>query len=293
MKLGHGSSLVIALLVAPAAAATLTVEGTVSPAWVERAGAPERMPLEVGMTLQDRDRILTGTGSRALLKLADGSAVKLGENAVLNLDGLGEKPGGGVRRIVTASLDIARGAFRFTTDLFAKGRAERDVKIRVATVTTGIRGTDLWGKSDDRRDLVCLIEGKVEVSRGADTPVTLDQPLDFYVAPKDGKPPIKAKVDQRQLDEWSAETELGTARGGARRGGRFSVNASATEDQQTALRDYDTLRRAGYPAILRPVKQEGAVEYRVRIPDLPTRTDAQAVVEKVKALGLSGAAIGK
>jgi hypothetical protein len=41
------------------------------------------------------------------------------------------------------------------------------------------------------------------------------------------------------------------------------------------------------------VKQEGAVEYRVRIPDLPTRTDAQAVVEKVKALGLSGAAIGK
>src|SRR5262249_39986566 len=82
-----------------------------------------------------------------------------------------------------------RGAPRFTTDLFARREAARDVKIRIASVTAGIRGTDIWGKSDDRRDLVCLIEGKVEVSRGSDAPVTLDQPLDFYVAPKDGSAP--------------------------------------------------------------------------------------------------------
>jgi len=287
----HGLALVAALLAAPAAAATLTVEGAVSPAWVERAGAPERVPLEVGMTLADRDRIVSAAGSRALLRLADGSAVKLGENAVLGVDGLTEQRG--ARRFVAASLDVVRGAFRFTTGIFDKRRAERDVKIRVATVTTGVRGTDIWGKSDERRDLVCLIEGKVEVSHGTDAPVTLDQPLDFYVAPKDGTPPTKAKVDQRQLDQWAAETELGAVAGAARRGGRFAVNVSATQDQQAALRDYDTLRRAGYPATIRPVKTEAAVEYRVRIANLPGEQDARAMTEKVRALGLPGAAVGR
>jgi hypothetical protein len=293
MRLDIGAALLVALHSAPAAAATLTVEGAASPAWVERAGAAERAPLEAGMALEDRDRIVTGAGSRVLLRLADGSAVKLGENAALGVDGLTDTGGARARRLVTASLDIARGAFRFTTDLFAKQRAGRDVKIRVATVTTGIRGTDIWGKSDDRRDLVCLIEGKVEVSHGADAPVTLDQPLDFYVAPKDGTAPTKAKVDQKQLDEWSMETELGAVSGGARRGGRFGVTASASGDQQAALRDYDTLRAAGYPAVVQPVKTEAAVEYRVRIVNLPTERDAQAVAEKLKALGLPGAAIGK
>src|SRR6185436_18615166 len=153
----------------------------------------ERAPLEVGMVLRDRDRVVTGAGARALLMLADGSAVKLGENATLTVDGLAEKQDDRARKLVTASLDVARGAFRFTTDLFAKGRAARDVNIRIATVTAGIRGTDLWGKSDDQRDLVCLIEGRIEVARLADAPVTLDQPLDFFVAPKDGTPPTKAK----------------------------------------------------------------------------------------------------
>ena len=281
------------LLGAPVFAATLTVEGMVSPAWVERAGAPERVPLEVGMALRDQDRVLTGTGSRALFRLADGSAVKLGENAILNLDGLSEKQGDRARRIVTASLDVARGAFRFTTDLFAKRQADRDVKIRVATVTAGIRGTDLWGKADDKRDLVCLIEGKVDVSRGSDAPVTLDQPLDFYVAPKDGTPPAKAKVDKQQLREWSAETELDTVSGGTKRGGKFKVDASAAADQQTALRDYDTLRKAGFPAVVQPVKKEGAGEFRVRILNLPGLRDAQAMVEKLKGLGMAGATIGK
>jgi hypothetical protein len=105
-----GSSLIFlaALLMAPVAGATLSVEGAVSPAWVERAGSAERVPLEVGMTLRNQDRVVTGAGSRALLKLADGSAVKLGENATVNLDGLAEKQGGRARKLVTASLDVAR-----------------------------------------------------------------------------------------------------------------------------------------------------------------------------------------
>ena len=245
------------------------------------------------MKLADKDKVYTGPRARALLRMAEGSAVKLGENAVLGVDDLQEKQGTSARKLVTASLDVARGAFRFTTDIFSKRRAERDVKIRIATVTAGIRGTDLWGKSDAKRDLVCLIEGRIEVTRESDAPVTLDQPLDFYVAPRDGTPPTKAKVDQRQLDEWSAETELGTVSGGARRGGRYRVEVSAASDQKTALADYDKAREAGYPALVQPVKKEGAEEYRVRIVNIASQKDARAVVEKLRALGLAQAAVSK
>src|SRR5262245_11123308 len=78
--------LVLALLAVPALAGTFTVEGLASPAWVERAGTGERLPLQVGMALDNKDRVQTGRGSRALLRMADGSAVKLGEDAVLALD---------------------------------------------------------------------------------------------------------------------------------------------------------------------------------------------------------------
>jgi hypothetical protein len=290
-----GSSLIFlaALLMAPVAGATLSVEGAVSPAWVERAGSAERVPLEVGMTLRNQDRVVTGAGSRALLKLADGSAVKLGENATVNLDGLAEKQGGRARKLVTASLDVARGAFRFTTGVFSRQAFERDVRIRVATVTAGIRGTDLWGKSDDQRDLVCLLEGRISVSHAQTGEITMSEPLAFFVAPRQQAPLPVGKADVAQMQQWAAETELGTVAGGARRGGRFRVEVSTAPDQQAALRDYDVVRRAGYPAAIQPVKSAAAVEYRVRIVNLLSERDAQAVAEKVKALGLANAAVGR
>src|SRR5215831_207464 len=163
VKRGPGLILLAALIAAPAGAATMSVEGTVSPAWVERAGG-ERAPLQAGMTLRNQDRVVTGAGSRVLLKLADGSAVKLGENAVLNLDELAEKRDERARRLVTASLDVAQGAFRFTTGIFSKLTFRRDVRVYVSSVQVGIRGTDVWGRSNGERDIVCLLEGRISVT---------------------------------------------------------------------------------------------------------------------------------
>ena len=47
-------------------------------------------------------------------------------------------------------------------------------------------GTDLWCKSTDERDLVCLLEGKISVGAQGHPEVTLDKPLDFYQKPRDG-----------------------------------------------------------------------------------------------------------
>jgi hypothetical protein len=291
MRIRSSVCALLALLAAPAAAQTLTVEGVVSPAWVERGGA--RLPLAVGMRLSDRDRVVTGAGSRLLLRMAEGSAVKLGENATLALDGLTQKQGGDSRRLVTAALDVVQGAFRFTTGIFDSPPAGRDVRIRIRTVNAGIRGTDLWGKSDDKRDLVCLIEGKISVAHPQTGEFTMAEPLSFFVAPRDAKPLPVAPVDPRQLGLWAAETEIEAGSGGARRGGRVQVDALVSADQQAALAVHDKLRAAGYPAVMQPVKTADRVQYRVRVENFPTQQDAAATVKKLKALGLTDAAIAK
>lgn len=282
----------LALFAAPGIAQTLAVEGVVSPAWVERGDS--RVPLAAGMQLKDRDRIVTGPGARALLRMSEGSAVKLGENASLAVDGLSDKTGLDASRLVTASLEVARGAFRFTTGIFGKRSAQRDVKVRIATITAGIRGTDLWGKSDQNRDLVCLIEGRIAVNHPQAGEFTMADPLSFFVAPRQNRPLPVAPVDPKQLKEWATETEIAPGSGGARRSGRYQVDASVSPDQKAALAAYDTLRAAGYPAVLRPAKKEdSSTEYRVRVQNFATQQDAAATVEKLMALGLAEAAVAK
>jgi hypothetical protein len=274
------------LAAAPAFAQTLRVESVVSPAWVERGGS--RLPLAVGIRLADKDQVRTGPGGRALLRMAEGSAVRLGENATLGVDGLAERRDAGAR-LVTASLDVVRGAFRFTTDIFARKRSARDIKIRVTTITAGIRGTDVWGKSQDDRDIVCLIEGKIGVEHGG-SQFTMSDPRSFFIAPRKEKPLPVAPVDAKQLAEWSAETDIAPGAGGARHGGRHHVTVAVASDQQGALAAYDKLRAAGFPAAVLVVKKDGGEEYQVGVRNLSTRQDAAATAAKLKSIGFADAA---
>jgi hypothetical protein len=90
--------------------------------------------------------------------------------------------------------------------------AGRDVSVRVKNVTVGIRGTDVWGKSSDERDLVCLIEGRVTVAAAGHPPVSLARPRDFYQKPAGAAPQVD-RVDEAQLAAWSQETEMPAAAG--------------------------------------------------------------------------------
>src|SRR5688572_15961195 len=107
-----------------ARAPAIVVEGVQMPAWVEHAGGG-RNPLAIGMGLSNKDRIYTGAGSRALLRLNDGSLVKLGENGLLALDDLDQRRQ--IQNVVTASLDVVSGAFRFTTQALSRFRGQRDI----------------------------------------------------------------------------------------------------------------------------------------------------------------------
>jgi len=250
------------------------VEGVQMPVWLEREGkAPE--PLAPGMELKSGDRLRTGAGSRLLVKLSEGSVVKLGENARLQIAEL--LP---TKETFKAALGVLEGAFRFTTELVAKKR-RRDININVSQVTAGIRGTDLWGRSRSDNQIVCLIEGSIEVGAPNEAPVTMDKPLQFYQRTAGKTQPV-AFVGKAQLDEWARETEIERGKGAARRGGKWRVELASPDNQADALAVYTQVREAGYAASILPAKEGDKLVYHVRVAHLPSKAEAEALAGQLK-----------
>lgn len=275
MKMKTLLALLFAIVSLPALAQPAAViDGVQMPAWRERDG--NRAPLVPGMELRAGDRILTGKDARVLVKLAEGSVVKLGENGRLVLTEA--RP---AKELFKAALQVLEGAFRFTTDLAAKAK-KRDVTVAVDQVTIGIRGTDFWGRSRADRQIVCLIEGAIQVGAAGEKPVTMDQPRQFYQRDKGKTLPV-GLVEARQLGDWAVETEIADGKGALRRGGRFSVQLAASDKQDPALRAVrDQLRAAGYPAEFAQRKEGNKLTHVVRIRQLPSREEAQALASQLK-----------
>ncbi len=259
------------------AAPQAVIDAVQAPAWVERAGRIE--PATVGMEMTGTDRIRTGVDSRVYLKMMDGSTVKVGENGVLVLDSIGRKEGG----VFTAALDVLKGAFRFTTNKVARPLS-RDVKIRVAAVTVGIRGTDVWGITLPEKDLVCLLEGHVSLSHKDGDTRDMADAMTFYVAPRNAVPEGVAKVDPEKLKIWSAETDITPGAGAVRSGGKWKVLLANVTSEQDALSVYDKARNAGYAVTIRPHgrKDEAGLHYELLLAGLPDEAEAKALVARVK-----------
>jgi hypothetical protein len=289
MKLRHHLFLAaLALAAVPARAAPAAViERMQMPAWVERTvlGSVRRAPLAPGVELKGGDEVRTGAGARLYIRLAEGSTVKLGEKASLRLVELAPDRGG----LFAAALNVLEGAFRFTTDVLAKPR-RRDVTIRVATVTAGIRGTDLWGKSSADKQIVCLIEGKVEVGAPGEAPLTMDQPRQFYQREKGQAQPV-GLVEAVQLAKWAAETEIADGKGAAGRGGPWRVTLAREKSQSAALDLYERLRDAGYPARIYPAQAGERRAYLVQIERLASRADGEALAAALR--DMAGVSEGK
>lgn len=256
------------------------VDAVQAPAWRDRDGRAE--PLAPGMELRSRDRIRTGEGSRVYLRLADGSTVKLGENGEL----LAERLGPSEKQFFSAAFNVAKGAFRFTTDKLRK-LSRRDVTIRVATVTAGIRGTDIWGKTEPERDFVCLLEGRISVSHQDGDSREMSEPLTFYVAPRNQPPKGIEAADPETVKKWATETEIQAGAGVTRRGGKWKLLLASIEGQQAALEVYDRVAGAGYAAAIRPRIEGETVRYEILLRNLASKAEAEALAAKVKVrLGL-------
>jgi len=295
MRVGEAANYSFALLLGAglalaageaAALPAAVIEGVQMPAWVARDGRLE--PLAPGMALRAGDELRTGGGARLLVRFAEGSRVKLGADARLALSEMEPDAGG----IFKSAMKVLEGAFRFTTDALAKTR-RRDVRITVRQVTAGIRGTDLWGRSTEAKQIICLIDGKIEVQPENEGAIEMDRPRQFYVRENGVSQPV-GFITPEQLAKWAAETEIAQGAGAAVAGGRWKLTLASADNQAAALAVYDALRAAGYAARILPVKTQGGYAYQVRIADLASRADAEALAARLRGMpGVAAPAISR
>ena len=173
-------------------------------------------------------------------------------------------------------------SFRFTTGIFGKPRAEREVGVKFGTVTAGVRGTDLWGRSIDKDDLVCLLEGKISV-RHAKKEFEMNEPLQFFVAPRNEPAKPVGKIDKKQIDEWSRDTEITEGLGAIRAGAKMKMEVARFADEAAARAFEGKLKDAGYPAVIDPVSnaRDGA-KFAVCLDGVAGVRERSALTERLK-----------
>ncbi len=265
------------LAISPALAApNAVVEALQAPAWLDRGG--KRLPLAVGTQLRDGDEVTTGVESRALFRLADGSRVKLGENGSLKFDSLAVRRGDG--RVLRAALRVLEGAFRFTTDAVSGARYRREIDVQFATLTAGIRGTDIWGRNFGDREVVVLIEGRITVSRAGGS-VEMQDAGTYYQAPVAGEPSVQ-RIPADLLNEWAQQTEIQKGGGAQSAGGQWKLDVARFDNQEAALALYDSLLRDGYSVRILPRSVGSGHIYHVRLGGFSSRAEAQVLGERLR-----------
>ncbi|MBI5792324.1 MAG: FecR domain-containing protein [Rhodocyclales bacterium] len=257
------------------AAAPAIVEVVQAPAWLDRGGMTQ--PLAAGMALKSGDVLRTGPGARVYLMLAEGSRVKLGESARFSLHTRSLQP----EKAFRGALDVLAGAFRFTTGKLKKA-LPRDVAIRVGTATIGIRGTDVWGKTDKDGDLVALLEGRIEITRAGQS-TEMSQAMSYFDAPAGKGAEVKA-LDMETFAKLARQTDIISGDGAAGTRGKWRVVAGRADSEAGALSIYDQARDAGFAARIRPQAAEGGGwTYDVVLGGYASAADAERAAARLKA----------
>jgi hypothetical protein len=252
------------------------VEAIQMPAWYDRDGVTR--PLKPGIELYSGDTIRTGKNARALLRMTEGSTVKLGEDTRLNINTL--TPPKQKEGVFAALLRLSRGAFRFTTTEIGKS-LKRNVDVKIGHVTVGIRGTDIWGRSQTGEDLFCLIAGKVNVEREGEAGFMMHDPLTYIVAP--GAKPTTAvtPVDMNELGKWAQETETQQGQGILTANGEWAVNMMSLQNSAAADKLQQQLHDAGFATDIQEVQVNGQAWLRVRIEGFISRQDANSFASTI------------
>jgi hypothetical protein len=81
-----------------------------------------------------------------------------------------------------------------------------------------------------------------------------------------------------QLASWAKETDLPAGSGFQQAGGTWSVELATAPSERDALSLYGELRTLGYATQIFPVGPVGQRSYAVRIVNLPSEAEAQALI---------------
>ncbi|RZI98694.1 MAG: hypothetical protein EOP39_26770, partial [Rubrivivax sp.] len=229
----------------PAVPRGLLVEAVQMPAWAVRDG--QRQPLSPGDALDGAQEIETAAGAGVVLRMPEGSLIKLGQKTRLGVQSLDVASSEGTIA-VKSELKLFEGFFRFATSAVAKAVGVREVQVALQTATVGIRGTDFWSMTDAAHDAVCLFEGNVGLQTREQGALTLDRPTAFWARFFDKPVQPVGNATPDQLNTFLGSTEMKPGQGVAVPGGEWRVLALATADSRAALRLAGELRALGFPA---------------------------------------------
>lgn len=281
--LGGAVASAAALVGRPASAAPvrrlgegLRIEAVQMPAWLDRDG--RRHPLAAGDLVSAPQVIETGVGAALVMGLPEGSQVNLGEKSRLSVASLAQDRVEGIVG-VRADLRLFEGFFRFATSAVSRVTGRRAVSLTLRTTTVGVRGTDFWSMTDAQHDAVCLFEGQVALDTRDQGSLSLDLPGAFWTRVFDRAVQPVGVATPEQLAGFIASSALKAGQGIAVAGGAWQVRLTRTSDSRAAMNLAGTVRAVGYPATLHSA---GSV-HEVRIAQLATRTDAQALLGSLRA----------
>lgn len=264
----------------------MVAEAVQMPAWTTERGA--RRPISPGDLISTAEEVETAAGAALVLRMPEGSLVRLGEKSRLAVSRFEADTDSG-HVAVRSQLQLFEGFFRFTTSAVAKATGAREVDLKLRSATIGIRGTDFWSMTDAAHDATCLFEGKVDLDTRDQGALTLDKPTAFWARffEQPVKPVGNATPDE--LAKFLKSTELQPGTGVAVVDGRWRVVAAAVTRAADAAGLAARLRGAGYPALVRVKDAKGATLHEVRINGFATRGDAAAILEKIAGLdGVAG-----
>jgi hypothetical protein len=251
------------------------------PVWVERD--EQFLPVAPGDELKDGDVVNTGRHGRAWLSMSDGSMVKLGKETRFEITAAGY-PQEGDNSVLTATLDVVRGAFRFTTSfLLPERESGHEINISIGAITANISGTDIWARSTIAEDSVILLEGSISVEAEGEPVAYLFDPLSFYLKERGQAPePVKI-IDIETVDELAVETELSFDLGIATTEGKYQLVFMSALDAANLNELRQIIRQQGYAA--RPVTAEvdGVIYTRLVLPGFESLETAVSAAELLKA----------
>jgi cell division protein FtsN len=155
------------------------------------------------------------------------------------------------------------------------------------TITAGIRGTDIWGRSDREQELLCLIEGMIEIGGPGQARQVMDQPLTFYVVPRDQPALPVASAPAGQLERWTAQTELNPDRPAMSAEGGYMVGLESHLAADAAHAAVTRLDERGYAAEVVRAAIAGQTWYRVVLSGFGSAAEAaRFAAEARSSLGL-------
>ncbi|MDH3761965.1 MAG: FecR domain-containing protein [Gammaproteobacteria bacterium] len=230
------------------------------PAWLLRNY--QTLPLQPGTRLQDDDLIRTGKDGRIQLRLADGSAIRLGESSRFVIRQAALTPVSGDTP-VPLSFQALRGVVRVSSAFFDADGPRHRLELKIGAINTTVGKADIWGRADLAQDAVCLVEGELGIEVSSTSSIDMSQALSCFVKPRDQAPLPVDQIDMQQHRLWIAETDLRSEFGIVTENGQWQLVLISLSDAQRAQQVLREFHRQGFAAQDKTVQRNGRILHRL------------------------------